>query len=169
VEGRPIAGSCRTAPHRHHSRKGSRDSQDGRRPLCASFFLGSKKGRRREIRPAGLRSPAWLDVVQAVWEVSRGLNGQRAKLKKFLANPQVQTIVVDDRGRLMRFGAEYVEAALAAQGRELIVAQDCCCDSSTRIVSFPAPFGKPPWHKMPCLRNWFIHLSSRFSRVVRCQ
>jgi predicted site-specific integrase-resolvase len=33
----------------------------------------------------------------------------------------MQTIVVDHRDRFMRFGAEYAEAALAAQGRKLMV------------------------------------------------
>ena len=39
-----------------------------------------------------------------------------------LADPVAQTIVVEHRDRLMRFGSEYVEAALAAQGRRLVVA-----------------------------------------------
>jgi predicted site-specific integrase-resolvase len=33
----------------------------------------------------------------------------------------MHTIVVEHRDRLMRFGIEYVEAALAAQGRRLLV------------------------------------------------
>jgi len=36
-------------------------------------------------------------------------------------NPNVQIIVVERRDRLMRFGFEYVEAALAAQGRRVVV------------------------------------------------
>jgi predicted site-specific integrase-resolvase len=39
----------------------------------------------------------------------------------YLANPGVSTIVVEHRDRLMRFGSEYVEAALSAQGRKLAV------------------------------------------------
>src|ERR1700756_5364465 len=72
VEGRPVAGSCRTASYRHNHRKS-------------------------------------------------GLNGRRPKLIKLLANPKIQTIVVEHRDRLMRFGAEYVEAALTAQERKLLV------------------------------------------------
>jgi predicted site-specific integrase-resolvase len=37
---------------------------------------------------------------------------------RLLADPSVQTIVVEHRDRLMRFGCEYVEAA---QGRRLAV------------------------------------------------
>ena len=62
-----------------------------------------------------------LSTVQAVPEVGSGLNGRRPKLIKLLANPKIQAIVVEHRDRLMRFGAEYVEAALTAQGRKLIV------------------------------------------------
>lgn len=43
---------------------------------------------------------------------------------KLLTNPTIKTIVVEHRDRLMRFGAEYVESALAAQGRKLIVADE---------------------------------------------
>src|SRR6202007_1480771 len=62
-----------------------------------------------------------LTIVHAVSEVGSGLNGRRPKLIKLLANPKIQTIVVEHRDRLMRFGAEYVEAALTAQERKLLV------------------------------------------------
>ena len=60
-------------------------------------------------------------VVQTVGEVGSGLNGHRPKLLKLLADPRVKTIVVEHRDRLMRFGFEYVEAALRAQGRRIAV------------------------------------------------
>ncbi len=41
-----------------------------------------------------------------------------------LADPAVQTIVVEHRERLASFGVEYIEAALAAQGRHLTVVDD---------------------------------------------
>jgi putative resolvase len=40
---------------------------------------------------------------------------------KLLADPSIKTIVVEHRDRLMRFGVEYVESTLQAQGRRLIV------------------------------------------------
>jgi putative resolvase len=49
------------------------------------------------------------------------LNGHRPKLMKLLKNKDVSAIVVEHRDRLMRFGGEYVECALAASGRRLIV------------------------------------------------
>jgi len=40
---------------------------------------------------------------------------------RLLADPSVRTIVVEHRDRLARFGSEYIESALAASGRKLIV------------------------------------------------
>ena len=62
-------------------------------------------------------------VSQTVTEIGSGLNGHRPKLKKPLADVRVTTIVVEYRDRLMRFGCEYVEAALAAQGRRILVVE----------------------------------------------
>lgn len=60
-------------------------------------------------------------VAQTVGEVGSDLNGHCPKLLKLLADPKVKTIVVEHRNRLMRFGFEYVEAALRAQGRRIAV------------------------------------------------
>jgi putative resolvase len=60
-------------------------------------------------------------VVEAVRETGSGLNGRRKALLRIFRNPNVQIIVVEHRDRLMRFGFEYVEAALAAQGRRVVV------------------------------------------------
>ena len=60
-------------------------------------------------------------VVRTVTEVGSGLNGHRPKLMKVLADPSVAIVAVEHRDRLMRFGAEDVESALAAQGRRLVV------------------------------------------------
>jgi putative resolvase len=49
------------------------------------------------------------------------LNGHRPKLRRLLADPFVQTIVVEHRDRLARFGSEYLESALIASGRTLVV------------------------------------------------
>ncbi|MFF5074837.1 IS607 family transposase [Micromonospora olivasterospora] len=63
-----------------------------------------------------------LAVDQVVTEVGSALDGQRKKFLALLRDPAVTTIVVEHRDRFARFGAEYVEAALAAQGRRLLVA-----------------------------------------------
>ena len=54
-----------------------------------------------------------LSVVLEVKEVGSGVNGDRKKLASLLADTEVTTIVVEHRDRLMRFGTDYVEAAMA--------------------------------------------------------
>jgi len=62
-----------------------------------------------------------LVIVDAVKEVGSGLNGHRKNMLRLLKNPQIQVILVEHRERLTRFGFEYVEAALAAQNRRVMV------------------------------------------------
>jgi predicted site-specific integrase-resolvase len=62
-----------------------------------------------------------LTVSRVVTEVGSALNGRRKKFLALLRDPAVTVIVVEHRDRFARFGAEYVEAALSAQGRRLLV------------------------------------------------
>jgi putative resolvase len=73
------------------------------------------------------RLTAWatehgLEVGQVVCEVGSGLNGKRPKLRRVLSDPDARVIVVEHRDRLARFGVEHLEAALAAHGRRIVVA-----------------------------------------------
>src|ERR687891_289721 len=73
------------------------------------------------------RLAAWaagqgLAVTHTVAEVGSGLHGNRPKLRRLLADPAVTTIVVEHRDRLARFGVEQLQAALAAHGRQILVA-----------------------------------------------
>lgn len=74
-------------------------------------------------RLRGFASGLGLQNVEVVEELGSGLNGKRPKLLKLLADSTVTRIVVEHRDRLARFGVEYIEAALQAQGRALIVAE----------------------------------------------
>ncbi|MBK5249432.1 MAG: IS607 family transposase [Actinomycetales bacterium] len=72
------------------------------------------------------RVTAWatgqdIPVDRVVTEVGSALNGHRRKFLSLLRDPSVTRIVVEHRDRFARFAVEYVEAALAATGRELIV------------------------------------------------
>jgi putative resolvase len=62
----------------------------------------------------------WL-VAKTVTEIGSALNGHRPKLKQLLKDPSIKTIIVEHHDRLMRFGFEFVETSLAAQGRKLVV------------------------------------------------
>lgn len=64
-----------------------------------------------------------LADVEVVEEIGSGLNGKRPRLLRLLANPKIRTVVVEHRDRLARFGVEYVEAALASQGRTILVVE----------------------------------------------
>jgi putative resolvase len=63
-----------------------------------------------------------LLVGEVVTEVGSGLNGKRAKLRRILSDPSASVVVVEHRDRLARFGAGHLEAALAAHGRKVVVA-----------------------------------------------
>ncbi|MEO3922420.1 IS607 family transposase [Micromonosporaceae bacterium B7E4] len=62
-----------------------------------------------------------LAVNRVVTEVGSALNGRGKKLLALLRDPAATTIVVEHRDRFAGFGAEYVEAALTAQSRRLLV------------------------------------------------
>jgi putative resolvase len=60
-------------------------------------------------------------VVPVEAEVGSGMNGARAKARRLLADPGVQTLVVEHRDRLGRMNTELVAAALSAHGRRRVV------------------------------------------------
>ncbi len=60
-------------------------------------------------------------VEKVVAEVGSALRGHRGKFLALLGDASVGGIVVEHRDRCCRFGSEYVQAARAAHGRELVV------------------------------------------------
>jgi putative resolvase len=104
---------------------------------------------RQLVRLAEFAASHAFHVVEAVQEVGSGLNGHRRAMLRVLKNPAVQTVVVEHRDRLMRFGFEYVEAALAATSRKIVVVEaeertdDMVRDLQEGIVSICAQlYGK---------------------------
>jgi len=65
-----------------------------------------------------------LIVGKEVREVGSGLDGHRKRLVALLIDPNIGVLVVEHRDRLARFGVEYIEAALNAQGRSILVANE---------------------------------------------
>ena len=76
---------------------------------------------RQVARLAAFAAEKGIRVAKVVAEVGSGLNGHRKGLISVLRSPEYGAIVVEHRDRLARFGSEYIEAALAASGRRLIV------------------------------------------------
>ena len=92
----------------------------------AAYVRVSSHDQKSDIERQVARITMWgtgngYAIHHVVTEIGSGLNGHRPKLMKLLADPKYTTIIVKHRDRLMRFGAEYVESALAAQGRKLVV------------------------------------------------
>ncbi|HEX3960499.1 MAG TPA: IS607 family transposase [Trebonia sp.] len=77
---------------------------------------------RQVARVTGWATGRRLPVDRVVTEVGPALNGRRRKFLALLRDPAVTVTAVEYRDRFARFGAEYVEAALLAQGRRLLVA-----------------------------------------------
>jgi putative resolvase len=72
------------------------------------------------------RLTAWatnhgMVVADVVREVGAAVNGKRPRLRRLLADPPRDHDHVEHQDRLARFGVEHLEAALAAQGRRLLV------------------------------------------------
>src|SRR6266511_1608901 len=62
-----------------------------------------------------------LSLAAVIAEVGSAINGKRPNLLKLLRDRSIKIIVVEHRARLIRFGFEYLEAALAAQGLKILV------------------------------------------------
>lgn len=97
-----------------------------RRARTAVYARVSSADQKPDLDRQVARVTAWatteqIAVDKVVTEVGSALNGHRRKFLALLRDPSVKRIVVEHRDWFCRFGSEYVEAALAAQGRELVV------------------------------------------------
>ena len=98
----------------------------GPRARTAVYARVSCADQKADLDRQVARVTAWatdqqIPVDEVVVEVGSALNGHRRKFLALLGDPWVHRIVVEHRDRFCRFGSEYVQAALAAQGRELVV------------------------------------------------
>jgi predicted site-specific integrase-resolvase len=94
--------------------------------VVAVYARVSSADQRADLDRQVARVTAWaagegLSIGRVVTEIGSGLNGERRKFLALLRDQSVSVIVVEHRDRFARFGAEYVEAALSAQGRRLLV------------------------------------------------
>ncbi|PTQ51008.1 MAG: hypothetical protein HSCHL_1761 [Hydrogenibacillus schlegelii] len=79
---------------------------------------------RQVVRLLEFANAQGLSVGKTVKEIGSGLNGKRRELIKLLSDPNVTTIVVEHRDRLTPVGFEFLEAALRAQGRRVLVVEE---------------------------------------------
>ena len=98
----------------------------GLRSRTAVYARVSSADQKADLDRQVARGTVWataeqIPVDKVVVEVGSALNGHRRKFLALLRDPSVHRIVVEHRDRFCRFGSEYVQAALAAKGRELVV------------------------------------------------
>lgn len=98
----------------------------GLRGRTAVYARVSSADQKADLDRQVARVAAWataeqISVDRVVTEIGSALNGHRRKFLALLRDPAVTRIGVEHRDRFCRFGSEYVEAALSAQGRELVV------------------------------------------------
>jgi predicted site-specific integrase-resolvase len=103
------------------------ETAPGLEGITAVYARVSSADQKPDLDRQVARVTAWavsqgLPVGKVVTEVGSALNGKRRKFLALLRDPSVSVIVTEHRDRFARFGAEYAEAALAAQGRRLLVA-----------------------------------------------
>ena len=101
-------------------------SAAGPRPRTAVYARVCSADQKADLDRQVARVTAWataeqVSVDKVVVEVGSALNGHRRKFLALLGDPTVSPIVVEHRDRFCRFGSEYAEAGLGAQGRELVV------------------------------------------------
>src|SRR5256712_13280709 len=101
-----------------------RDKQDekpttGRIALYARVSsLGQKADLERQVeRLRDYAAARGYQVAKEVTEIASGLNDQRPKLEKLLADPTIGTIIVEHKDRSTRFGRNYITTLMEAQGR----------------------------------------------------
>ena len=105
------------------------DEPTGKVGVCggtAVYARVSSADQKADLDRQVARVTAWattqqIPVDKVVTEVGSALSGHRRTFLALLRDPSVTRIVVEHRDRLCRFGSECVQAALAAQGRELVV------------------------------------------------
>ena len=81
-------------------------------------------------------------IHKIVKEVGSGINDNRHKLLKLLADPTMTVIVVEHKDRLTRFGFRYIETLLEQEGRRVEVvnlADDGKEDLLEDVVSISTP------------------------------
>jgi predicted site-specific integrase-resolvase len=107
--------------------------EESRRGRTVVYARVSSADQRSDLDRQVARVTAWataqqLPVDKVVTEIGSALNGYRGKFLVLLRDPAVARIVVGHRGRFCRFGSEYVEAAVAGRGRELVVVDSAGVD-----------------------------------------
>ena len=123
VENGATTHTCGTIADRDRYSASAASASEGGAALYARVSSAEQKADldRQFARLSEFAATKQLRVIDVVKEIGSGLNGHSRAVLRLLRNPGVHTIIVEHRDRLMRFGIEYVEAAMATQDRTLLV------------------------------------------------
>lgn len=61
------------------------------------------------------------EIIKSVKEVASGMNDERPKLIKLLLNDNWNTLIIEHKDRLTRFGFNYIKMLLESKGKKIIV------------------------------------------------
>lgn len=75
-------------------------------------------------------------VVAVVKEIASGVNDNRPRLTKLLADPEWGTLIVEHKDRLTRTGFKWFEVLLQSQGKRIDVANPAQDDTSDLMTDF---------------------------------
>jgi putative resolvase len=76
---------------------------------------------RQVARIAEWAASTGLPINRYIREIGSGLSEGRRELASLLDSPEVETLVVEHRDRLARFGVSHLERALRSAGRSLVI------------------------------------------------
>ena len=61
------------------------------------------------------------EVIVSIREIASGMNDNRKKLTRLLENDNWNTLIVEHKDRLTRFGFNYIELLLKSKGKKIVV------------------------------------------------
>jgi putative resolvase len=103
-----------------------REGAEGRTVIYARVSSHDQRG---DLDGQVARLTAWattngFQVDDVVAEVGSALSSRRRGFRRVLADRTAARVIAERRDRLARFGVDYLEAALSAQGRRIVIVDD---------------------------------------------
>lgn len=75
-------------------------------------------------------------IIKSIKEVASGMNEKRPKLNKILNSSDYDTLIIENKDRLTRFGFKYIEMLLNNKGINIVVVNDSKDDKEDLIKDF---------------------------------
>jgi len=85
---------------------------------------------RQQNRLEEFASSNGYEIIKSVKEVASGMNDERPKLIKLLLNDNWNTLIVEHKDRLTRFGFNYIKMLLESKGKKIVVVNQTNEDKS---------------------------------------